>query len=581
MTASADTAPIARARASLRAGFAAVALFSLALNLLMLSAPLYMLQVYDRVLTSRNLDTLLALSILLGGAFAVMAGLDMVRMRVLARLAARFEGRIGVPVLEAAMRSRVAGGPAAEGAVGDVGTLRDFLAGATLTAIFDAPWVPVYLGVLYVLHPWFGALGLAGAVVLALVALANDLRGRKPAARAAAARHRSDGLFRAAAREAELARAMGMTRDLAARWARVRAEAGAHGLRGGDRGTTFSVTSRTLRMGLQSGMLGLGATLAVTGEATAGAMIAATILLGRALAPVDQLIGQWRGVLAARDAHARLTALTLAHPPASERLRLPRPHRRVDVDIRLAGPPASRNATLSGLDFALEAGDAVAVIGPSGAGKSTLARILAGIWGAQKGDVRLDGHPVAGWDADELGRLVGYLPQDVTLFDGTVRENIARFATRIDDAAVLAAAQAADVHRLIADLPDGYETRLGEGFHLSGGQRQRIALARALYGDPFLLVLDEPNSDLDAAGEAALRHAIAAAQERGAVVIVMTHRPATLQAVSKVLVLRGGAQTAFGPKDEVLRDSKRNVIRAPQAAPKPAPAAAQPERAAQ
>lgn len=540
--------------ASLRGGFVAVASFSLVLNLLMLAGPLYMLQVYDRVLTSKNLDTLIALSLVLGGVFLVTGLLELVRMRILSRLGARFELKVGAPILQSAMQRRVRGAAKpGENTAADIAGLRDFIAGPTLTAFFDAPWIPIYLGLLYVLHPYLGLLGLAGALLLTTLALINNARTAEGMQEAARARGRADALFTSSEQNAELVHAMGMTGDLARRWTALQLMA--HHLKSGvaDRVAGFSVLSKTVRMALQSGMLGLGAALAVIGEATAGVMIAATIVLARALAPIDQVIGQWRSFLAARGSYKSLRALSEEFPQAPKRLAMPRPHQSLSVAIAQAGPPQARNATLGGIELSLTAGDVVAVIGHSGSGKSTLARMLAGIWEPQRGSIRLDGTPMAKWDPEERGRLIGYLPQDIQLFDGTIRENIARFADRIDDTKVLSAALAADVHGLISSLPDGYETAIGNGYPLSGGQRQRIALARAMYDDPFLLVLDEPNSDLDAQGEHALRQAIRGASARGAIVFVMTHRPSTLEAVNKVLTLNKGSQTGFGTKEDMLR----------------------------
>ncbi|SLN73463.1 Type I secretion system ATP-binding protein PrsD [Falsiruegeria litorea R37] len=566
---------------SLRGGFAAIAMFSMVLNLLMLAGPLYMLQVYDRVLTSQNLDTLIALSILLGGVFVVTGLLDLIRMRILARLAARFELTIGAPILQSAIRRRVQGKASGDNSAADVAGLRDFIAGPTLTAFFDAPWIPLYLGVLYILHPYLGALGLAGAVFLTLMALINNARSSDVMQEANQARSRSDRLFTASEQNAELVHAMGMTGDLARRWTALQHDTHRLKSRVSDRIASFSVMSKTTRMALQSGMLGLGAALAVTGQATAGVMIAATIVLARALSPIDQLIGQWRTFLAARGSYKSLRALSETFPEQPKRLALPRPQISLNAVISQAGPPLAQNATIGGVDFALSAGDVLAVIGHSGSGKSTLAKMLAGIWVPQRGAIRLDGNPMAKWDPENLGQLVGYLPQDVQLFDGTIRENIARFSTSIDDTKVLAAAQAADVHGLISTLPDGYATEVGNGFHLSGGQRQRIALARALYDDPFVLVLDEPNSDLDTQGEQALRNAIRHASERGAITFVMTHRPSTLEAVNKVLTLSRGTQTGFGDKEDILRPRQQAAV--PNgASPKPAahPIVAQPKTGA-
>ncbi len=540
--------------ASLRGGFSAIGFFSLVLNLLMLAGPLYMLQVYDRVLTSQNMDTLIALTLLLGGVFIVTGLLDLMRVRILNRLGARFELKVGAPLLQASIRRRIQGkSTAADNPAADITGLRDFISGPTLIAFFDAPWIPIYLAVLYMLHPYLGALGLAGALTLTILALINNSRAAGVMRDASHARSRSDALFTASEQNAELVHAMGMNGDLAQRWTALQHEA--HGLktRVADRIASFSVLSKTIRMALQSGMLGLGAALAITGQATAGVMIAATIVLARALAPIDQLIGQWRGFLAARGSYKNLRALDEAFPEQPRRLALPRPQFSINTVIAQAGPPLARNATIGSIEFALSAGDVVAVIGHSGSGKTTLAKMLAGIWTPQRGAIRLDGTPMAKWDPQDLGRMIGYLPQDVQLFDGTIRENIARFSTSADDAKVFEAAVAADVHGLISNLPDGYDTQLGDGFHLSGGQRQRIALARALYSDPFILVLDEPNSDLDAQGELALRNAIRAASARGAITFVMTHRPSTLEAVDKVLTLSKGTQTGFGNKDEILR----------------------------
>ncbi|NVO56283.1 type I secretion system permease/ATPase [Rhodobacteraceae bacterium B1Z28] len=569
--------PVQTAWASLRKGFVAVAFFSLFLNLLMLAGPLYMLQVYDRVLTSQNVETLIALSILLAGVFLVIACLDLMRMRILGRLAARFEMAVGGPVLGAAMRRRVQGNSeAGENLVEDVNGFREFISGTTLTAFFDAPWIPIYLMVLYVLHPLLGLLGLFGAITLTIMALINNARARAPMQQASQARGRSDALFDTSDRNAEVVHALGMKSDLLRRWTALQIDAHRHKTRAADRVAGFSVMSKTVRMGLQSAILGLGAALAITGESTAGVMIASTIVLARALSPIDQLIGQWRTFLAARGSYTKIKALTEEFAETPPNLHLPRAFKTVDVKIAQAGPPRAINATVRAIDFSLAAGDVLAVIGHSGSGKTTLGKMLAGIWFPQRGEVLLDGSPMSKWNHEDLGKQIGYLPQDVELFDGTIRENIARFSTAIDDAEVLRAAREAGIHDMTSALPDSYETRIGHGFFLSGGQRQRLALARALYGDPFVLVLDEPNSDLDAEGEQALRDAILSAQARGAIAIVMTHRPATLQAANKVMVMRNGTQTQFGDKDDVLKVNRRNVLdsqaKSPTAAPVPHPA---------
>lgn len=552
---------ISQAFRSLKGGFAAIALFSLAINLMMLAGPLYMMQVYDRVLTSKSMETLIALSLLLAGIFAVSGFLDFIRMRILNRLGARFEERAGGAVFEAVMRRKVHGtAESGDNVTNDLNAFRDFVSGSTLIAFFDAPWVPIYIAVLFMLHPLLGLLGLTGAFILFVLALFNDGMSRRPMQRTASERRRSDGVFAMCERNAESMHAMGMNQDMRKRWSLLQWTAGLSKTSATDRVSTFTVISKSFRLALQSAMLGLGAALAISGEATAGVMIASTIILSRALAPVDQAIGQWRTFTAAVGSYGKLKSLLTEFPPAKRMMSFPDARYYLDVSIQMAGPPTAERASLSAISFSLEAGDVVAVIGPSGSGKSTLARMIAGIWKPQRGEVCLDQVSTAKWNADELGAQIGYLPQDVELFEGTIRENISRFSENRSDEAVLSAAHKADVHEMIMQLPEGYETRIGaEGQFLSGGQRQRIGLARALYGDPFVLVLDEPNANLDATGDAALRRAVIDARNRDAVVVVMTHRPSTLEAVDKVLVLENGRQRAFGPKEEVLRSTTRAV----------------------
>ncbi|MEM8649617.1 MAG: type I secretion system permease/ATPase [Pseudomonadota bacterium] len=554
--------PVKVAFQSLRKGFTAVALFSLALNILMLAGPLYMLQVYDRVLTSQSMETLIALSILLFGVFVVSGLLDYVRVKILNRLGSRFEVLAGNHILAAAMKRKISGkGKSGDNLLNDITSYRDFVSGHTLLAFFDTPWVPIYLGILFILHPYIGLLGLAGAMILTILALMNSSMSRDPMQETAEARQSSDALFESCERNAELVTSMGMRSDLARRWSLLNWRTSSHKTKATDGLSFFFVVSKTFRMALQSGMLGLGAALAIAGESSAGVMIAATIILGRALAPIDQAISQWRLFIGAVASYKKLKGLVEEFPEDEERIQLPKARSNMDVAIKQAGPPQAQRATLTGINFDLDAGDVVAVIGPSGSGKSTLARMLTGIWFPQRGEVNLDGSPTSKWNAAELGAQIGYLPQDVELFEGTIRENISRFAADATDEAILKAAQDADVHDMILNLPDGYETVIGtRGTFLSGGQRQRIGLARALYGDPFIIVLDEPNSNLDATGDTALMHAVMRAQARGAIVVVMTHRPSTLQAVNKVLVLDSGQMKAFGPKEQVLRSTTRAIV---------------------
>ncbi len=558
---SGNPSAVTRALRSLRSGFAAIAIFSLALNLMMLAGPLYMLQVYDRVLTSQSMETLIALSLLLGGIFVVSGLLDFTRMRILNRLGAQFEAQAAEPIFEAVMRRRISGNAeSGDVASNDINAFRDFLSGSTLIAFFDSPWVPIYMAVLFVLHPLLGLLGIVGGLFLFLLAYVNDKASRKPVLDTASARQQADGMLHACERNAELMQSMGMTFDLRRRWATLQSQTSRIRMLATDRISSFTVVSKTSRLALQSAMLGLGAALAISGEASAGVMIAATIIFGRAMAPIDQAIGQWRTCVAAMGSYSKMKNLLAEYPEPDRVMSMPSAGASMDVAIQQAGAPMAEYASLVGISFTLDAGDVVAVIGPSGSGKSTLARMLTGVWIPQRGEVCLDGTPTDRWNAEELGAQIGYLPQEVELFEGTVRENIARFASEPVDAAILRAAREADVHEMIMQLPQGYDTWIGpDGQFLSGGQRQRIGLARALYSDPFVLVLDEPNSNLDATGDAALRRTVRLAQERKSIVVVMTHRPSTLQAVNKVLVLERGRQKAFGPKADVLRGSTKAV----------------------
>lgn len=549
---------------SLRGGFFAIALFSLTINLMMLAGPLYMMQVYDRVLTSQSFETLIALSLLLAGVFIASGFLDLVRSRILNRLGSRFEAKIGSSVFDAVMKRNVDGrGESGDSWVQDMNVFRDFISGNTLIAFFDAPWVPIYLAILFVLHPLLGVLGTGGAFVLFLIAYTNDRLSRAPMQATAAGRRQTDGIFHMCERNAETMRAMGMNTDLRRRWTFLQSSVNYLKTIAQDRSSTFTIVSKTFRLALQSAMLGLGAALVISGEASGGVMIASSIILGRALAPVDQAIGQWRTFRGAVSSYNRLNKIVLTYPAPARSMTFPKAHKSVEVSIQQAGSPTAERAMLSGLSFAMAAGDVVAIIGPSGSGKSTLARMLASVWLPQRGEVKLDGVATSQWNSDDLGAQIGYLPQDVELFEGTIRENISRFSEVANDYDVLNAAMAADVHNMILQLPDGYDTRIGpEGQFLSGGQRQRIGLARALYGDPFLLVLDEPNANLDATGDVALRRAVQMAQKRKAIVVVITHKPSTLDAVQKVLVLENGRQQAFGAKEDVLRATTRAVTNA-------------------
>ena len=527
----------------------------------MLAGPLYMLQVYDRVLTSKSFETLVALSILLLGVFVISGLLDLIRLRILNRLGARFEAIAGSPVFDATINKKIANsGSNPDRGIDDLNHFRDFLSGTTLIAFFDAPWVPIYLAVLYVMHPFLGLLGSVGALILLVMALVNDRLSRSSVTNASDGRKVANNIFDVCERNAETLRSMGMINDMRHRWARAQVSANLFKTWATDKISTFIVISRTFRLFLQSAMLGLGAALAISGEASPGVMIAATIILGRALAPVDQVISQWRVSSAAIGSYLSLKGVVERHSETQRSLSYQEPCESLKVAIQQAGAPAARTATLGGINFELKAGEVAAIIGPSGSGKTTLVRMLTGIWHPQRGEVLLDGISLRFWNSEQLGAQIGYLPQDVELFDGTIMENIARFAAVPENDLVFHAAKIAGVHEMILQLPEGYETVVGaQGTFLSGGETQRIGLARAIYGNPFVVVLDEPNSNLDATGDSALRHAIQKMKEQGSIVIVVTHRPSSLSTVDKLLVLDGGRQRAFGPKEQVLRSTTKSL----------------------
>ena len=537
-----------------RGAFFMTGVFSLFINLLMLTAPLYMLQIYDRVLASRSEPTLIVLTVLAGGLLLVMGGLDLIRSRVLVRVGVKMDALLNARVFSAvfAQALRGARGQRAQ-ALRDLDSLRQFLTGPGPFAFFDAPWAPLYLAVVFIFHPVLGFVALAGAVVLFSMALINELVTRRPLQLANAQAIAANGFAEASLRNAEVLEALGMLPEIRKRWTAQHCQGLALQATASDRAATLTSWSKAVRISLQVAILGAGAALAIQQIITPGVMIAASILMGRALAPVEQAIGQWRHFVGARQAYRRLNELLQAIPEDEARLTLPKPEGRLAVEQLVAAPPGSQKPVLKGVSFKLEPGEALGVIGPSASGKSTLARNLVGVWGPQSGAVRLDGAEVQGWDAEELGPHLGYLPQDVELFAGNVAENISRFSAEAPPEAVVAAARAAGVHDMILQLDKGYDSEIGEqGCVLSGGQRQRVGLARALYGEPALVVLDEPNASLDAAGDEALTQAILGLKARGATVVVMAHRPSAIAAVDKLLMLREGRVEAFGPKEEVI-----------------------------
>ncbi|TCK19819.1 ATP-binding protein PrsD [Ancylobacter aquaticus] len=555
LSGSPSASPVAAAFASCRSVLVGIGALSCVINLLMLTGPFFMLQIYDRVLASRSLPTLVALLVLAMVLYAFQGVLDLLRARVLVGLGMRLDAKLrplSFDLMSALVLKRGRDGNGQQ-PVRDLDQIRQFLSGQGPVAIFDLPWMPLYLGVLFLFHPVFGLVGLAGILVLCAFMLITEFATRAPTRIAARRSSTRNGLAETYCRNAETITAMGLTATMRARWFEAHAAYLGDNQRAVNVAGDLSALSKVFRFLLQSLMLAAGAWLVIEGEASSGAMIASSILSSRALAPVELAISNWRGFIAARQAHARLSALSAEFPPAPQTMPLPAPKARLDVAALAVAPPGQPKATIAGLSFAVEAGSAVGVIGHSGSGKSTLARGLVGVWPSSKGGVRLDGAAIEQWDRDALGAHIGYLPQDIELFDGTVAENIARFRADAAPAAIIAAAERAGVHELILKLPDGYDTRLGEGgIALSAGERQRVALARALYGEPFLIVLDEPNSNLDADGEAALTRAIMWAREAKRVVVVIAHRPSALAAVDLVLMMGAGQQQAFGPKEQVL-----------------------------
>lgn len=542
--------------------FAAVFLFSLFVNALMLTGPLFMLQVYDRVLGSRSEETLVALSVLVAFLYAMMGLLDYARGRVMARAGARFQERLDGRVFRAAMVASAArGGADAEARSGlrDLEAVQRLFSSPALMAVFDLPWTPVFLAAIFVFHPLLGWLAMGGGAVLVALTLLNQWLTRRAVDTASAAAAAAEHLAGQLRDEAEMVQALGMRGAAEARWGAGRARALAATIAAADGTGAFAVASRTLRLFLQSAVLALGAWLVLQGELTAGAMVAASILLGRALAPVEQAIGQWPAVQAARRGWQRLGVLLSAVPAVPARTPLPRPRALIEARQLSVIPPGESRATLRGVTFRLEPGQAMGVIGPSGAGKTTLARALIGAWPPAAGQLRLDGAALDQYDPDMLAGHLGYLPQKVTLFDATIAENIARLSPAPDARRIVEAARRAAVHEMILAMPQGYDTPLSTaGNRLSGGQVQRIGLARALYGDPVVLVLDEPNANLDNEGTLALNAVIGRMKAEGKGVIIMAHRPAAIRECDTLLVLEGGAPRAFGPRDAVLREMVAN-----------------------
>lgn len=532
------------------------------INILALTGSFYMLQVYDRALPSGSLPTLVGLSTLAIGLYVFQGVFDVLRQQILVRIGAQLDRRIaplaqrvsidmprfGFSTAEAMERSR------------DVDTVRGFLGSPGLVALFDLPWTPVFLVFVYMLHPYLGGLTIAGAVLLTFITIVTELLTRRWTGATQQAVVARNAIADSNARNADVLKAMGFAERAVDRYRRANNEHLELQTRTTDITGTFAAISRVLRMILQSAVLGLGAYLVIGGELSAGSIIAASITSARALAPIDQTVGNWKGIAVARRAFGRLSETLVALSGVDRPMPLPMPQTSLRVGSVTVAAPGSGRVLLSDVNFELQAGQTLGVIGPSGGGKTTLSRALTGIWPILRGGIRLDGADLSQWDEDSLGRIIGYLPQEVCLMDATVEENISRLSQDADPSLVVAAARAAGVHEMILRLPEGYRTELGPfGTALSGGQRQRIALARALYGNPFLLVLDEPNSNLDGEGEAALAAAIQGVRARGGIAIVIAHRPSVLAAVDTIAVIQDGKLTAFGPKEAILGKAVRDA----------------------
>ncbi|HET8727275.1 MAG TPA: type I secretion system permease/ATPase [Alphaproteobacteria bacterium] len=535
-----------------RQGFLMVGVFSLFLNLLMLVSPIYMMQVFDRVLSSGRTETLLYLTVIAAMALIVLAALEALRSTVLNRISGWLDRQLGSPLIASSLASALRGSAQGAQPLRDLSQIRSFIGGNGILPLFDAPWAPVFILILWWMHPWLGALALGAAIVLFGLALANDLTTRRALKEANHLSVAAYGQAEAAVRNAEVVQAMGLLPALLGRWRDRNAVVLERQSAAAERSALIVGCSKFTRLFVQIAILGVGAYLVLEAELTAGGMIAGSILLGRALAPVEQAIGAWKSLVSARTSYDRLQSLLQATPEKPAAMRLPEPRGDLAVEKLVFVPPRGTKPVLKQVSFELPAGQSMGIIGPSAAGKSTLCRLLVGTWPPSAGNVRLDSADVHSWDREDFGRHVGYLPQDVELFAGTVKDNIARMGEATDED-VVAAARLANVHELILNLPDGYETEIGDqGAVLSGGQRQRIGLARALFGNPKLLVLDEPNANLDSEGEAALTRTIAALKERGTTIVMVAHRPSILAHIDKLLVLRDGMVEMFGARDQVL-----------------------------
>lgn len=563
---------LAAALKTCRKAFIGVALFSAMLNILYLTGSFYMLEVYDRVLTSRSVPTLVGITVLAVVLYGFQGVIDIVRSRVLVRIAGALDEAVHRRVYQIMVRMPLnAPSPRGLQPLHDLDQVRSFMSTAGPAALFDLPWMPLYLGICYIFHPLIGIAATVGGLILVVVTLLTEFKTRAPAREAAGLGSSRMSLAEASRRNAEAVQAMGMAGRLGNVWSDCNNGYLAAQRRAADVAGGLGGLSKVLRMLLQSAVLGIGAWLVINQQATAGIIIASSILTSRALAPVELAIAHWRGFITARQSWHRLGELMAKFPATSPRTALPKPQHSLALEAVSVVPPGTNRVVVQDVTLQLKAGQALGIIGPSASGKSSLVRSIVGVWAAARGRVRIDGAALDQWSAEELGPHIGYLPQDMELFAGSVAQNIARFEPEATSEAIIAAAVAAGVHELILGLPEGYETQIGEsGAAVSAGQRQRIGLARALYGAPFLVVLDEPNSSLDSDGDEALTRAILGVRERGGIAIVIAHRPSALASVDTVLVMRGGRQHAFGPKEAVLKEALQAVPGRPAAGPMPA-----------
>jgi ATP-binding cassette subfamily C protein len=538
-----------------RGAFIGVAVMSCMINLLYLTGSIFMLEVYDRVLPSRSVPTLVGLVILAAGLYIAQGVLDLIRGRVLIRIGTSLDEALNARVFDTVVGEPLTAGSRNEGLqpLRDLDNVRAFLSGMGPGAFFDLPWLPFYLAICFAFHVMIGLTALIGAIILVTLTVVTEYMSRMPARQAMGLAARRNDLAATSRRNAEVLVAMGMSGRLTRRWSEANQNYLSGNQRASDVAGGLGAIAKVMRMTLQSAVLAVGAYLVIHQEATAGIIIAGSILSARALAPVDLAIAHWKSFVLARESWHRLNRLLDQLPAQASQTKLHDPSKTLSVEGVSIVPPGDQRLIVQDVSFALQAGNGLGVIGPSGSGKSSLVRALVGVWQPVRGKVRLDGAALDQWSSDVLGRHVGYLPQDVELFAGSVAQNICRFDPEASSETIIAAAKEAGVHEMIIKMRDGYDTQIGEqGTALSAGQAQRVALARALFADPFLIVLDEPNSNLDTEGDEALTRAVRAARERGAIVVVVAHRPIGIEAVDQLLVLRDGRMQAFGPKDQVL-----------------------------